>query len=126
MSRARQLSARVRDLLPRRAEVAELSRDPLRNVIAGVTTGVVALPLALAFGVAAGLGAQVDMEASHLSQQLAVLRRTGLVVSRRVGSHVYYRLASERVAGLLAAARVLLTEVLAADVTLLDELEHSP
>ena len=72
------------------------------------------------------LGAQVDMEASHLSQQLAVLRRTGLVVSRRVGSHVFYRLASKRVAGLLDAARVLLTEVLAADVTLLDELEHSP
>jgi len=55
-----------------------------------------------------------------------VLRRTGLVVSRRVGSHVFYRLASKRVAGLLDAARVLLTEVLAADVTLLDELEHSP
>jgi len=73
VSGARQLWARVRDLLPRRAEAAELSRDPLRNVIAGVTTGVVALPLALAFGVAAGLGARAGLVTAVVAGALAAV-----------------------------------------------------
>ena len=37
---------------------------------------------------------EMDLEASHLSQHLSVLRRHQLVISERRGSHVYYRLAS--------------------------------
>lgn len=49
--------ARTRALLPGRAELATLRRDPRRDLIAGLTVAVVALPLALAFGITSGLGA---------------------------------------------------------------------
>jgi len=49
--------ARTRVLLPGRAELASLRRDPRRDLIAGLTVAVVALPLALAFGITSGLGA---------------------------------------------------------------------
>ncbi len=54
----------------------------------------------------------VDLEASHVSQHLAVLRRNRLVVSERRGSLVYYRLAYAEVADLLRVARTLLGEIL--------------
>lgn len=57
-----------------------------------------------------------ELEASHLSQHLAVLRRHRLVVSERRASHVYYRLVSPAVAELLAVARTLLAEFVSADV----------
>jgi len=50
------------------------------------------------------------LEASHLSQHLAVLRRYGVVTSERRGSAVWYRLASEQIVTLLAAARAFLRE----------------
>lgn len=56
-----------------------------------------------------------ELEASHLSQHLAVLRRHRLVVSERRASHVYYRIVSPAVAELLAVARALLTEFVSAD-----------
>ncbi len=52
------------------------------------------------------------LEASHLSQHLAVLRRHNLVVAERRGSLVYYRLAYPQVAELLRAARSLLLDIL--------------
>ncbi|MBN9139696.1 MAG: helix-turn-helix transcriptional regulator [Micrococcales bacterium] len=55
------------------------------------------------------------LEASHLSQHLAVLRRHRLVASDRRASHVYYRLAHPDVAELLAVARRLLAAIVAAD-----------
>lgn len=55
---------------------------------------------------------ETGLEASHLSQHLAVLRRYGLVVSERRGSVVHYRLAFAQVADLLFVARQLLTELL--------------
>ncbi|MBW1640690.1 ArsR/SmtB family transcription factor [Microbacterium resistens] len=54
----------------------------------------------------------IDLEASHVSQHLAVLRRNRLVVSERRGSLVYYRLAYPQVADLLRVARALLGEIL--------------
>ncbi len=54
----------------------------------------------------------IDLEPSHLSQHLAVLRRNRLVVSERRGSLVFYRLAYPEVADLLRVARALLGEVL--------------
>jgi len=44
-------------LLPRREDYAGLARSWKRDVVAGLTVGVVALPLALAFGITTGLGA---------------------------------------------------------------------
>lgn len=55
------------------------------------------------------------LEASHLSQHLAVLRRQRLVESERRASHVYYRLAYPDVAELLAVARRLLGAIVAGD-----------
>lgn len=65
---------------------------------------------------------QVGVEASHLSQQLSVLRKMNLVVARREGSTVVYSLVSPQVAELLAAARRILTEVLTSQTELLDDL----
>jgi ArsR family transcriptional regulator len=65
---------------------------------------------------------EVGLESAHLSQQLAVLRKMNLVVTRKEGSTVYYSLVSPQVAELLAVARRILTEVLANQVELLDDL----
>src|SRR3989442_8158311 len=56
---------------------------------------------------------EVGIEAANLSQQLAVLRRAGLVVTRKDGSTVYYSLTSPHVAEVLAGARAILTTGLA-------------
>ena len=65
---------------------------------------------------------EVGVEAANLSQQLAVLRRAGLVTARREGSTVYYWLTSPQVAELLAVARTILTTVLAGQAELLADL----
>jgi DNA-binding transcriptional ArsR family regulator len=67
----------------------------------------------------------VGVEATSLSQQLAVLRRAGLVVSRKEGSAVLYSLTSPQVAELLAVARRILTEVLTGQAELLADLRDS-
>src|SRR6476661_3486671 len=54
------------------------------------------------------LAERLGMELSHLSQQLAVLRRAGAVINRRVGSVVFYRLRDPRMTQLLFVARELL------------------
>lgn len=56
--------------------------------------------------------AAIDLEASHVSQHLSVLRRNSLVTSERRGSLVYYRLAHPQVADLLRVTRALLADVL--------------
>ncbi|MEZ7005175.1 metalloregulator ArsR/SmtB family transcription factor [Streptomyces sp. SCSIO 75703] len=68
------------------------------------------------------LGA-TGVEPSALSQQLAVLRRSGIVTSRRDGATVVYALAGGDVAELLGAARRILTEVLTGQHALLAELQ---
>ncbi|WP_284742479.1 ArsR/SmtB family transcription factor [Amycolatopsis sp. RTGN1] len=67
---------------------------------------------------------EVGIEAANLSQQLAVLRRAGLVVTRKEGSTVYYSLTSPHVAELLAVARQILTGVLTGQIELLDDLRE--
>ncbi|WP_448006620.1 ArsR/SmtB family transcription factor [Agromyces bauzanensis] len=52
------------------------------------------------------------LEASHLSQHLAVLRNNRLVTADRRGNQVYYRLAYPQVADLLRVARTLLGDIL--------------
>jgi ArsR family transcriptional regulator len=65
---------------------------------------------------------QVGIEPAHLSQQLSLLRKMNLVVTRKEGSTVFYSLVSPQVAELLVVARRILTEVLTSQVGLLDDL----
>ncbi|MEE1800464.1 ArsR/SmtB family transcription factor [Streptomyces sp. NPDC101062] len=69
--------------------------------------------------------AEIEIEPSALSQQLAVLRRSGIVTSSREGPTVVYELAGGDVAELLRAARRILTEMLAGQHQLLEELRDS-
>jgi ArsR family transcriptional regulator len=59
--------------------------------------------------------AELRVEPSYLSQQLAVLRRAGMVTSTRTGSSVYYELATPEVGALLDAGRGILTGKLGSD-----------
>ncbi|MBB1257804.1 ArsR/SmtB family transcription factor [Streptomyces alkaliterrae] len=68
---------------------------------------------------------RIEVEPSSLSQQLAVLRRSGIVTSRRNGSTVVYQLAGGDVADLLGSARRILTEVLTGRHELLTALRES-
>jgi ArsR family transcriptional regulator len=54
----------------------------------------------------------VGIELSHLSQQLGVLRRAGLVTTRKEGSTVIYALKDPLVAELLRSAKRLLLVML--------------
>ncbi|MFD7898792.1 ArsR/SmtB family transcription factor [Streptomyces sp. NPDC059743] len=65
---------------------------------------------------------EVGVEPSHLSQQLAVLRRANLVTTRREGSAVYYALANPNVAELLKVARTILSGLLTGQAELLADL----
>ena len=64
---------------------------------------------------------QIAIEPSNLSQQLAVLRRTALVVSRRKDGEVMYSISVPEVRDLLLAARRIIT-TLAAETDLEPEL----
>lgn len=72
-----------------------------------------------------GLLAAIGVEPSALSQQLAVLRRSGMVTATRSGSTVVYELAGDEVTELLGVARRALTEVLAGQHALLTELRQA-
>ncbi|MFD5751371.1 ArsR/SmtB family transcription factor [Streptomyces sp. NPDC127033] len=64
----------------------------------------------------------IEIEPSSLSQQLAVLRRAGIVTATRSSSTVVYELAGGDVAELLRSARRILVELLAGQEDLLTEL----
>ncbi|GGM89777.1 transcriptional regulator [Thermopolyspora flexuosa] len=66
--------------------------------------------------------AEIDVEASNLSQQLAVLRRAGIVTATREGSTVVYALSSGDVAELLSTARRILSDLIVGQGELLAEL----
>ena len=67
--------------------------------------------------------AEMEIEPPALSQQLAVLRRSGIVLSRREGNKAIYELAGGDVAELMRAARRILTELLVGQNELLAELQ---
>jgi DNA-binding transcriptional ArsR family regulator len=65
----------------------------------------------------------IDIEASNLSQQLAVLRLAGLVSQRRAEGQVIYSLAVPQVGELMRVAR----EILAGKVgEMVDEISRDP
>ena len=65
---------------------------------------------------------KIAIEPSNLSQQLAVLRRTSLVVSHRQGGEVVYSISVPEVRDLLLAARSILSRVIASQAELEAEL----
>lgn len=67
--------------------------------------------------------AAIEVEPSTLSQQLAVLRRAGIVRQRRVGGEVRYSVMIPSIDGLLAAARVTLGDLLADQAQLQADLD---
>jgi len=67
---------------------------------------------------------EIGVEAANLSQQLAVLRKAGLVMARKDGNSVYYSLTSPLVAELLAVARGILAEVISGQLGLLADLRE--
>lgn len=69
--------------------------------------------------------AAIEIEPANLSQQLAVLRRAGLVTTRKEGSAVHYSVASPQVSELMAVARSILTGMLSGQIELLQDLRTS-
>ncbi len=65
---------------------------------------------------------EVGIEASSLSQQLAILRRTGIVRQQRSGGQVIYSLVVPEIVDLLAAARQVLYTMLSDQLELTSEL----
>jgi ArsR family transcriptional regulator len=69
------------------------------------------------------LAAGTGLELSHLSQQVSVLRKAGVVDSRRVGNNVVCSLSDPQTAELLAVARRMLTANLRHGQALLEALD---
>ena len=63
----------LRAFLPRRADYEGLRRSWRADVIAGLTVGVVALPLALAFGITTGLGAAAGLTTAIVAGIVAAI-----------------------------------------------------
>ncbi len=68
---------------------------------------------------------EVGIEASHLSQQLGIMRRANLVQSRKDGATVVYSVSNPMIFELLDVARKILTSSLAETRDLLAELESA-
>lgn len=64
---------RVRSLLPARADFVAMGKNPRRDLLAGLTVAIVALPLALGFGVSSGLGAEAGLATAVVAGALAAL-----------------------------------------------------
>lgn len=66
---------------------------------------------------------EVGLEASHLSQQLGVMRRANVLRCRKVGATVLYSVTDPRIFDLLEVAKNILTSSLTETRELLAELE---
>lgn len=89
--------SRIARLLPSRMDYAGLRHSWQRDALAGVTVGVVALPLALAFGISSGVGAAAGLVTAVVA---------GLVAAVFGGSHV-------QVSGPTGAMTVVLAPIVA-------------
>ena len=65
---------------------------------------------------------EVGIESSHLSQQLAVLRRANIISARKVGAAVHYSVADDRIFQLLEVAKSIITTSLEESTQLIAEL----
>ncbi|WP_234367298.1 MULTISPECIES: SulP family inorganic anion transporter [Streptomyces] len=74
-------------LLPGRGDLDQVRRDPRRDLLAGLTVAIVALPLALGFGVSSGLGAEAGLATAVVAGALAaVFGGSNLQVSGPTGA----------------------------------------
>ncbi len=81
------LRRQLAGVLPRRDDYADLPRSWRRDLVAGVTVAVVALPLALGFGISSGLGAAAGLVTAVVAGALAaVLGGSHLQVSGPTGA----------------------------------------
>lgn len=64
---------RLRDVLPDRAALTSMTRDPKRDLLSGLTVALVALPLALGFGVSTGAGAAAGLATAVVAGALAAI-----------------------------------------------------
>ncbi|PZU47229.1 MAG: sodium-independent anion transporter [Microbacterium sp.] len=79
VTQRRSFGASVRALLPSRADYSGLGRTWRTDLLAGLTVGIVALPLALGFGVSSGLSAEAGLVTAVVA---------GLIAAVFGGSHV--------------------------------------
>ncbi|SFK07897.1 sulfate permease, SulP family [Streptomyces pini] len=70
---ARSALAACRSLLPTRSDLAAMRAHPRQDLLAGLTVAIVALPLALGFGVSSGLGAEAGLATAVVAGALAAL-----------------------------------------------------
>lgn len=81
------LYQRITSLLPSRSDLSQMRRDPRRDLLAGLTVAIVALPLALGFGVSSGLGAEAGLATAVVAGALAaVFGGSNLQVSGPTGA----------------------------------------
>ncbi len=90
-------STTARNTLPRRSDWTELGRTWRTDLVAGVTVAIVALPLALGFGVTSGMGAAAGLVTAVVA---------GLVAALFGGSHL-------QVSGPTGAMTVVLVPIVA-------------
>ncbi len=70
---AKTVARRLFGLLPSRNDFMPMRHSPGRDLLAGLTVAIIALPLALAFGVASGLGAQAGLTTAVIAGALAAI-----------------------------------------------------
>ena len=68
----------------------------------------------------------LDLEQPIVSQQLARLKSSGIVIGRRQGATTYYTLADPMISSLLSAAKQILNQQLVGAQSLLKELQDDP
>jgi SulP family sulfate permease len=61
------------NLLPTKADFDDALAAPLKNLLSGITVAIVALPLALAFGLASGMGAEAGITTAIIAGALAAI-----------------------------------------------------
>ena len=61
------------NLLPTKADLDDALAAPIKNLVAGITVAIVALPLALAFGLASGMGAEAGITTAIIAGALAAV-----------------------------------------------------
>lgn len=64
---------RLRSLVPTREDLEGMKRQPGRDLLAGITVAIVALPLALAFGVTSGMGAEAGLVTAVIAGIVAAI-----------------------------------------------------
>lgn len=64
---------KLRSLLPARADLVSMRQAPRRDLVAGLTVAIVALPLALGFGVSSGLGATAGLVTAIVAGSIAAI-----------------------------------------------------